>query len=130
MSILLPVLFANAALAAPEALAGAPQLPPRPEAPPAKTAAALPVGKWTVEYANGVTEVCKVAKDGTATVVEPVRIPGKAVLNGGAVVMVFENGRVQRWTRVGRRLVVEHWFPESPFPSTMPGVVGIAEPIQ
>jgi hypothetical protein len=62
--------------------------------------------------------------------VEPVRIPGKAVLNGGSVVMVFENGRVQRWTRVGRLLVVEHWFPESPFRSATPGVVGISEPIQ
>jgi hypothetical protein len=87
----------------------------------------MPVGTWSAEYANGVTEVCEVRKDGTAIVVEPVRLSGKAAVNGGTVVMVFENGRVQRWTPVGKRYVVEHWFPGSQFPTAAPGTHGIAE---
>jgi hypothetical protein len=86
------------------------------------------VGKWKVEYANGVAEACEVQKDGTAAVVEPVRIAGgKAVVSGGSVVLVFENGRVQRWTPVGKRFAVEHWFPGSQFPTAGPGVLGIAD---
>jgi hypothetical protein len=75
-----------------------------------------------------VTEVCDIGKDGTASVVEPVLISGgKAVVNGSSVRMVFENGRVQRWTPVGKRFVVEHWFPGSQFPTATPGVLGVAE---
>jgi hypothetical protein len=93
--------------------------------------ASPPVGKWTVEYANEVTEVCDVQKGGEASVVEPVRISGgKAVVNGGSIVIVFENGRVQRWTPAGKRFVVEHWFPGSQFPTANPGVLGIAERAQ
>lgn len=105
----------------------APGKPPGP-APARAPEAGLPVGTWRVEYANGITEVCEVGRDGAAVVVEPKRIGGgKAVVGGGAVVMVFENGRVQRWTPVGARYVVEHWFPRSQFPTTAAGVVGIAE---
>jgi hypothetical protein len=90
----------------------------------------LPIGEWRVEYANQVTEVCNVQKDGTAAVVEPVRITGKAVVNGSSIVMVFDNGRVQRWTPIGKRFVVEHWFPGSQFPTAAAGVLGIAERAQ
>lgn len=91
----------------------------------------LPVGRWSVEFANGVTEVCEIRKDGTASVVEPVQISGgKAVVSGSSVVIVFDNGRIQRWTPVGKRLVVEHWFPGSQFPTATPGVLGIAERVQ
>jgi hypothetical protein len=90
--------------------------------------ATLPVGKWRIEYANEVTEVCDIQKGGAASVVEPVRISdGKAVVNGSSIVIVLEGGRVQRWTPVGKRFVVEHWFPGSQFPTANPGVLGIAE---
>jgi len=56
-----------------------------------------------------------------------VKIPGKAVVNGSSVLMLFENGRVQRWAPVGTRFVVEHWFPGSQFPTAAPGVLGIAD---
>jgi hypothetical protein len=87
----------------------------------------LPIGKWKVEFANGVTELCNVEKNGSASVIDPVRIDGKAVVNGNSVLMLFENGRVQRWTAVGNRFVVEHWFPGSAFPTATVGVMGIAE---
>jgi hypothetical protein len=87
----------------------------------------LPAGTWKVEYANEVTEACNFKKDGTTAVIEPVRIAGKAVVNGGSIVIVFDNGRVQRWTPVGARYVVEHWFPGSQFPTVTHGTQGIAE---
>ena len=109
------------------------QLPPPPgpgPVPRTTLVVSLPVGTWKVEFANGVTEMCDNQKDGTASVVEPVRIPGKAVINGSAVLIVFENGRVQRWTPVGKRFVVEHWFPGAQFPTAAAGVLGIAERAQ
>jgi hypothetical protein len=69
-------------------------LPPPALGPETGPEVSLPVGTWQVEYANGVTEVCDIPRDGTAVVLEPVRIPGKAVANGGAVVILFDNGRV------------------------------------
>ena len=60
-------------------------------------------------------------------VVEPVRIArSKATVSGRSVMMVFENGRVQRWTRVGKRFAVEHWFPGSQLAAS-PGTRGLAE---
>src|SRR5262245_58019020 len=102
---------------------------PVPGGPPpeARPEASIPAGRWKVEYANGVTEICDVQRDGTALVVEPVRIPGKAAVSGPAVLMLFENGRAQRWTPVGSRFVVEHWFPGTQFPTTAAGVLGVAE---
>jgi hypothetical protein len=127
---LLAPLFAVLVLAIPPVLGrgGPPPLPPGP-APlllPNRQAT-LPVGTWKVEYANEVTEVCNFQKDGTTAVVEPVRIAGKAVVNGSSIVMTFDNGRVQRWTPIGGRFVVEHWFPGSQFPTATPGTQGIAE---
>ena len=90
----------------------------------------LPVGRWKVDFANGVSQVCEVRKDGTASVVEPRRTAGgKATLKGSSVVIVYDDDRVERWTPVGKRLVVEHWFPASQLPTATP-VLGIAEPIQ
>ena len=52
--------------------------------------AALPVGKWNVDFTNGVTEVCDVFNfdGGHATVDEPRRRSrGKVVVKGGSIVM-------------------------------------------
>jgi hypothetical protein len=87
----------------------------------------LPVGRWSVEFANGVKETCEISKDGMAFVAEPLRkSKGKAEVKDGSVVIVFEDDRVERWTPVGRRMVVEHWHPGAPYPSGTP-VLGIAE---
>lgn len=86
----------------------------------------LPVGAWKVEFANGVVEKCRVEKDGTAFVSEPKRRSGgKATAQDGTVVIAFDDDRVERWTPVGRRVVVEHWYPAAQFPSGKP-VFGIA----
>ena len=88
---------------------------------------ALPVGKWKVEFANGVIEECRIGNGGEAYVEEPRRRSGgNAVVQDGAVVVTFHDDRIERWTPVGRRFVVEHWFPASRLPTATP-VLGIAE---
>jgi hypothetical protein len=89
--------------------------------------ARLPVGLWTVRFDNGVVQTCQVSKDGSAHVVEPHRnSPGKATVKGGAVVIVSDDDRAERWRRVEGRMVVEHWCPASAFPAGTP-VRGVAE---
>jgi hypothetical protein len=91
--------------------------------------AALPVGKWNVEFTNGVIEACQIGNGGEAAVEEPRRrSDGTAVAKGGSVVITFHDDRVERWTPVGKRIVVEHWFPASRFPAGTP-VRGAAERI-
>jgi hypothetical protein len=93
---------------------------------PAKVEA-IPAGKWRVEFTNGVIQTCEIASDGTAKVREPLRTsPGKAVLQDGAVIITFDDNRVERWTQIGKKLVVEHWCPASAYPAERP-VLGIAE---
>jgi hypothetical protein len=87
----------------------------------------LPVGRWRVKFANGVKEVCEVRGDRTASVSEPLRASrGKAEVKDGSVVFVYQDDRVERWTPVGKRMLVEHWYPGARFPSGTP-VLGIAE---
>jgi hypothetical protein len=90
----------------------------------------LPVGRWNVEFANGVKEVCEVRKDRTASVVEPLRTStGEAEVKDRSVVIVYQDDRVERWTPVGKRMVVEHWYPGARFSSERP-VLGIAEVVR
>jgi hypothetical protein len=84
-------------------------------------------GKWNVEFTNGVKEVCRIGKDRTASVAKPLRTAdGKVEVNGGSVVIVYQDDRVERWTPVGKRMVVEHWHPGARFPSGTP-VLGVAD---
>jgi len=90
----------------------------------------LPAGKWTIEFANGVVETCEIKKDGTASVVEPRRSSGgKVIVKDGSFLIACEDDRLERWTPVGKRMVVEHWFPASQVPVATP-VLGIAERTQ
>jgi hypothetical protein len=85
----------------------------------------LAAGKWSVEFANGVVETCAIRKDGAAAESEPQRKSGgKAVDKDGALVITFDDDRTER--QVGKRMVVEHWYPSSKFPCGMP-VRGIAD---
>jgi hypothetical protein len=83
-------------------------------------------GKWTVTFANGVVESCNLRKDGTASVVEPARSSGgKAEDKNKAVVITFDDGRIERWSDSGTSVKVEHWYPASGYPSG-PSVLGSA----
>jgi hypothetical protein len=86
------------------------------------------VGPWTVEFANGVVETCDLVKEGTAKVVEPKRSSPGTVRDAtnGVVVLAFDDDRIERWTKVGHRMVVEHWASADQFPGGPP-VLGIAE---
>jgi hypothetical protein len=87
----------------------------------------LPVGKWNIEFANRVVETCEIREDGTASVVEPQRTSGgKAIVQDRSLIIYFDDDRVERWTKIGERQVVEHWFPASQFAIATP-VLGIAE---
>jgi hypothetical protein len=80
-----------------------------------------------VRFENGVVQNSKVTKDGSAHVVEPHRnSPGKATRKGGAVVIVSDDDRTERWTRVEGRMIVEHWCPSAAYPDGTP-VRGVAE---
>jgi hypothetical protein len=128
MARFLTLLLAGFALLVPQVF-GAEVPPPAPNqggGPVPRPAAGLPVGLWKVKFANGVTEACAIRQDGTASVVEPRRTSdGKSTAQGGSAVLTFEDDRVERWTPVGKQLVVEHWFPGSRFPAGTP-VLGIA----
>ncbi len=85
------------------------------------------IGNWSVEFANGVKEVCKVEDGGACSVVEPLRSSNGAItVQAGSLVFTFNDDRVERWTPVGKRFVVEHWYPGSRLPRVAP-VLGIAE---
>jgi transposase len=84
-------------------------------------------GKWNVEFTNGVKERCQIRTDRRASVAEPLRTSnGKVEIKDGSVVIVYHDDRVERWTPVGKRMVVEHWHPGAPFPSGTP-ILGIAD---
>ncbi|MDZ4781406.1 MAG: hypothetical protein SGJ19_14225, partial [Planctomycetia bacterium] len=75
-------------------------------------------------------------------VVEPARSSGGRVgVQNGTIVIAYDDDRIERWTVVGARLVVEHWAPAAgshpgarwggysplrPLPTSTP-VLGIAE---
>jgi hypothetical protein len=76
------------------------------------------VGQWVVTFANGVVETCQVRADGTASEREPNRsADGMARVKDNTVVITFGDDRVERWTVVDRRVVVEHWFPAAAYPA-------------
>ena len=85
------------------------------------------LGRWGVQFANGVKEVCRVGEGGAAVVMEPLRSSsGWVEAQGRSFVIFYQDDRTERWTPVGKRCVVEHWFPGSAFPTATP-VLGIAE---
>jgi hypothetical protein len=97
------------------------------QADPPRPLDSIPTGKWSIEFANGVVEKIEVRRDGTASVSEPNRTSdGKVTSLQGTFLFVCDDGRVERWTPVGRRMVVEHWGVVDQYPNGTP-VRGIAD---
>lgn len=87
-------------------------------------------GRWNVEFTNGVTEVTQIFIQRTAFVEEPLRTAsGKVDIKDGSVVIVYQDDRVERWTPLGKRMVVEHWYPGAGYPFGAP-VLGVADAAQ
>lgn len=85
------------------------------------------VGRWKVEFANGVKEACRIGTNRTAVVSEALRTAtGLMESRDNSVVISYQDDRIERWTPVGDRCVVEHWFPVAAFSNTLP-VLGIAD---
>ncbi len=83
------------------------------------------VGRWQVQFANGVKEVCRIGTNGKALVSEPHRTAvGRMEVRGASEVISYDDDRAERWTPVGERCVVEHWFPIPPALKRMPGSAG------
>ena len=78
-------------------------------------------------FANGVVELCDVRANWKASESEPKRsADGKAEVKGNALVIAFAEDRVERWTTVDKRVVVEHFFPGTEIPAGA-RVLGIAD---
>jgi hypothetical protein len=87
---------------------------------------ALPAGKWRVVFDNGVVQTCDIDRDGAASVTEPLRAsPGKCKVLDAAVVITFDDDRIERWTKIDAGWTVEHWCPTAAYGMTPP-VVGKA----
>jgi hypothetical protein len=115
-------LLATTVLVIPLIAAADPPTPPQAKGLPQQL-----VGRWTVSFANGVIEICEVKADRTAYEREPNRASdGKVELVDGAMVITFADDRVERWTAVDKRMVVEHWCPAQSYP-TGKSVMGIAD---
>lgn len=68
-----------------------------------------------------------IAKDGKASVTEKARkASGQAKAVGEAVVITYDDNRVERWKPAGKRMIVEHWFPADQYPAGKP-TLGVAE---
>ena len=69
-------------------------------------------------------------EDGVAFVTEPGRTsPGKWSVRDRAIVIIFDDDRLERWQLFERRWVVEHWCPSAAFPDQNP-VVGNAQQVR
>jgi hypothetical protein len=88
------------------------------------------VGRWMVTFSNGVIESCEVRNDGSASERETLRSSeGTVSQQAGAILITFTDDRVERWTAVDKRMVVEHWSPAAAYPAG-DKVVGIADRVQ
>jgi hypothetical protein len=102
------------------------QLPPR-EISPADRVSPW-VGRWNVEFANGIHEVHELRQDYTVTVrniAQNWSCQGRIEFDDMKVTIAYDNDRLERWTPVGDRMVVEHWHPASQLP-IKPPLLGIA----
>lgn len=121
----------DAGLATGQARLGGSLRRPRPSVPgtsPAERFARW-TGRWNVEFSNGVHQVHELRKDHTAAVRNVARnwsSHGRIELQGNRLIITYVDDRVERWTPVGGRMVVEHWFRASRLPITPP-VLGIGE---
>lgn len=110
-----------------------PVAPPKrdPEAPwpsaPKPRADGLPVGQWQVTFAEGMTGTWTIKQDEANSVVKDKwSFAKKPVAQDGAFVIRYDDRHVERWTRVGGRMVVERWPAAAQFPSGKP-LLGIAD---
>ncbi len=103
------------------------EIPNAPTEPEGKPIASFPTGSWKIVFTNGVNELCEIHLDGTATVKEPLRSADGTVKAIDASYQIdFTDNRVERWTRIGNRFVVEHWTSGPGIERSAP-VLGIAE---
>lgn len=90
------------------------------------------VGHWKIEFTNGITQQYVIQDDQSVSVSSSNSkrsSRGRMEVTKNECRIAFEDDRAERWTRVGDRVIVEHWFPASKSPKVQP-VLGIGEPIK
>ena len=81
------------------------------------------VGTWRVRYTNDAIRTYEVYTDGGVRFPEENRV---TQLQGrGEVLVQFDDGKLERWTLAGKRLLVEHWSRASSYPQQTPTQIGI-----
>ena len=90
-------------------------VPPRPKAPGF-------TGLWRVIYSHGAVRTYHVGADDTVQFIEERR--RGALRRGQHVLLQFGDGKIERWTLVKGRLLVQHWNPASGYPRRPPDVTG------
>jgi hypothetical protein len=81
------------------------------------------VGTWRVTCTNEAIRSYEVDADDTVRFFEEnlqTRLQRR-----GEVFVQFDDGRLERWTLAGERLLVEHWNPASKYPKQPPTEIGI-----
>ncbi len=84
-------------------------------------------GSWQTAFANGKIQSYEFSPRGTAYVSSHNwKSEGKIERKGNSFVITYKDDRVERWTPVRERIIVEHWHPAADYPAKQP-IRGIAE---
>ena len=80
-------------------------------------------GTWSVTYTNGAKRTYTIERDG-GVAFEEEQILGEFV-GGDYLLLEFDDGKLERLTPAGSRLLVEHFNPRNRFPNHPPTHIGI-----
>ena len=81
-------------------------------------------GTWSVTYTNGAKRTYTIESDG-GVAFEEEQILGEFA-GGEYLLLEFDDGKLERLTPAGSRLLVEHFDPRNRFPNHPPTHIGIA----
>lgn len=85
-------------------------------------------GTWSVTYTNGAKRTYTIESDG-GVAFEEEQILGEFA-GGGYLLLEFDDGKLERITPAGSRLLVEHFDPRNRFPNHPPTHIGIGVRIE
>jgi len=87
-----------------------------------------PLGKWQMILGTDVVGTYDFRPDGTVFWKQKARQAiAKVTLRDGVILIVYPDDRTERMTPSGSRLIIEHWFPSSLYPSKFPSTFAYAE---
>lgn len=87
------------------------------------------VGQWQVEFKDGSQRTYEIDEANQVAVQSDSpqwKSNGQVKLVESEIILTYESDRAERWTRIGEKVIVEHWSPASKSPRSQP-VIGIGE---